>query len=75
VNELQNLIQVDPAWGAPPSPSAAADPKAAGGASLSSGASQNCFTAGMHDIPARELRHNVSGVLRRVESGEHLRGP
>ncbi|MGA7361354.1 MAG: type II toxin-antitoxin system prevent-host-death family antitoxin [Candidatus Dormiibacterota bacterium] len=27
----------------------------------------------MHDIPARELRNDVSGVLRRVESGEHLR--
>jgi len=27
----------------------------------------------MTDIPARELRNDVSGVLRRVESGEHLR--
>jgi prevent-host-death family protein len=27
----------------------------------------------MTDIPARELRNNVSGVLRRVESGERLR--
>jgi prevent-host-death family protein len=25
------------------------------------------------DIPARELRNDVSGVLRRVEAGEHLR--
>jgi len=25
------------------------------------------------DIPARELRNNVSGVLRRVEGGERLR--
>jgi len=25
------------------------------------------------DIPARELRNDVSGVLRRVESGERLR--
>jgi prevent-host-death family protein len=25
------------------------------------------------DIPARELRNNVSGVLRRVEAGERLR--
>jgi prevent-host-death family protein len=25
------------------------------------------------DIPARELRNNVSGVLRRVESGQRLR--
>ena len=27
----------------------------------------------MTDIPARELRNDVSGVLRRVEAGEHLR--
>lgn len=27
----------------------------------------------MEDIPARELRNNVSGVLRRVEAGERLR--
>jgi len=27
----------------------------------------------MSDIPARELRNDVSGVLRRVEAGEHLR--
>jgi prevent-host-death family protein len=27
----------------------------------------------MDDIPARELRNNVSGVLRRVESGQRLR--
>ncbi|HEY8813820.1 MAG TPA: type II toxin-antitoxin system prevent-host-death family antitoxin [Candidatus Dormibacteraeota bacterium] len=27
----------------------------------------------MSDIPARELRNNVSGVLRRVEAGERLR--
>ena len=27
----------------------------------------------MADIPARELRNNVSGVLRRVEAGERLR--
>ena len=27
----------------------------------------------MPDIPARELRNNVSGVLRRVEAGERLR--
>ncbi len=27
----------------------------------------------MTDIPARELRNDVSGVLRRVESGERLR--
>jgi prevent-host-death family protein len=27
----------------------------------------------MTDIPARELRNNVSGVLRRIESGERLR--
>ena len=27
----------------------------------------------MTDIPARELRNNVSAVLRRVEHGEHLR--
>jgi prevent-host-death family protein len=27
----------------------------------------------MDDVPARELRNNVSGVLRRVEAGEHLR--
>ena len=27
----------------------------------------------MTDIPARELRNNVSGVLRRVEAGERLR--
>lgn len=27
----------------------------------------------MHDIPARELRNDVSRVLRRVESGERLR--
>jgi prevent-host-death family protein len=25
------------------------------------------------DIPARELRNNVSGVLRRVEAGERIR--
>jgi prevent-host-death family protein len=25
------------------------------------------------DIPARQLRNDVSGVLRRVEAGEHLR--
>ena len=27
----------------------------------------------MTDIPARDLRNNVSGVLRRVEAGERLR--
>lgn len=27
----------------------------------------------MDDVPARELRNDVSGVLRRVEAGEHLR--
>jgi prevent-host-death family protein len=27
----------------------------------------------MSDVPARELRNNVSGVLRRVEAGERLR--
>jgi prevent-host-death family protein len=27
----------------------------------------------MADIPARELRNDVSAVLRRVERGEHLR--
>ncbi len=27
----------------------------------------------MPDIPARELRNDVSRVLRRVEAGEHLR--
>lgn len=27
----------------------------------------------MTDIPARDLRNDVSGVLRRVESGERLR--
>ena len=27
----------------------------------------------MTDIPARELRNDVSAVLRRVEQGEHLR--
>jgi prevent-host-death family protein len=27
----------------------------------------------MTDIPARELRNDVSAVLRRVERGEHLR--
>ncbi len=27
----------------------------------------------MNDLPARELRNNVSGVLRRVEAGERLR--
>lgn len=27
----------------------------------------------MADIPARDLRNNVSGVLRRVEAGERLR--
>ena len=27
----------------------------------------------MSDIPARELRNNVSAVLRRVEQGERLR--
>jgi prevent-host-death family protein len=27
----------------------------------------------MPDIPARELRNNVSSVLRRVEAGERLR--
>lgn len=27
----------------------------------------------MVDIPARELRNDVSGVLRRVEAGERLR--
>lgn len=27
----------------------------------------------MADIPARELRNDVSAVLRRVENGEHLR--
>lgn len=27
----------------------------------------------MADIPARELRNDVSAVLRRVEAGEHLR--
>ena len=27
----------------------------------------------MGDIPARDLRNNVSGVLRRVEAGERVR--
>ena len=27
----------------------------------------------MTDVPARELRNNVSGVLRRVEAGKRLR--
>jgi len=27
----------------------------------------------MTDLPARELRNDVSGVLRRVEAGERLR--
>jgi prevent-host-death family protein len=27
----------------------------------------------MADVPARDLRNNVSAVLRRVEAGEHLR--
>lgn len=27
----------------------------------------------MRDIPARDLRNNVSGVLRRVEAGERVR--
>ena len=27
----------------------------------------------MTDIPARELRNDISAVLRRVERGEHLR--
>jgi prevent-host-death family protein len=27
----------------------------------------------VNDLPARELRNNVSGVLRRVEAGERLR--
>ena len=27
----------------------------------------------MEDVPARELRNDVSGVLRRVEAGAHLR--
>jgi len=27
----------------------------------------------MEDVPARDLRNNVSAVLRRVEAGEHLR--
>jgi len=27
----------------------------------------------MADIPARDLRNNVSGVLRRVEAGERVR--
>ena len=27
----------------------------------------------MTDIPARDLRNDVSAVLRRVEAGEHLR--
>lgn len=27
----------------------------------------------MSDIPARDLRNNVSGILRRVEAGERLR--
>jgi len=27
----------------------------------------------MADIPARDLRNDVSSVLRRVEAGEHLR--
>ena len=27
----------------------------------------------MDDVPARDLRNNVSAVLRRVEAGEHLR--
>jgi prevent-host-death family protein len=27
----------------------------------------------MSDLPARELRNDVSGVLRRVEAGERLR--
>ena len=27
----------------------------------------------MSDVPARDLRNDVSAVLRRVEAGEHLR--
>lgn len=32
-----------------------------------------CYDAAVTDVPARELRNDVSGVLRRVESGERLR--
>jgi prevent-host-death family protein len=31
-----------------------------------------CQTAGMRNVSARDLRNDVSRVLRRVEAGEHL---
>jgi len=35
--------------------------------------SKNATLLPMDDVPARELRNDVSGVLRRVEAGERLR--
>jgi prevent-host-death family protein len=35
--------------------------------------SRNAYDASVADIPARDLRNNLSGVLRRVEAGERLR--
>lgn len=35
--------------------------------------SQFCYARGVADVPARELRNDVSAVLRRVEKGERLR--
>jgi prevent-host-death family protein len=36
------------------------------------GPQHRCQTAGMRYVPARDLRNDVSRVLRRVEAGEHL---
>jgi prevent-host-death family protein len=35
--------------------------------------SSSATLGGVSDIPARELRNDVSGILRRVEAGERLR--
>ena len=38
-----------------------------------SSSATNGYSLPMTDLPARELRNDVSGVLRRVEAGETLR--
>ena len=46
-----------------------------GGAPRFLGPSHMCYDSGVHaeEISLRELRNNVSAVLRRVEAGERLR--
>lgn len=43
------------------------------GVAPGAGYSKDAYSGAMSDLTARELRNDVSGVLRRVEAGERLR--